>query len=314
MSPDSSSGTALSRRAQPAAPPLPRLGWFLLAMVTVTWGFNWTSLKVGLQEIPIWQFRSATCLVAGAALLLIAVLSGQRIAVPQPLWRPLVAGALLNITGWNMLAGFGVRVIPSGEAALLAYTMPIWATAFGIVLLGERFTWRIGAALLLGLCGVGILISNGFTGMGSSPAGIAAMLGAAFSWAIGTVMQKRIVWPVPVMVAAGWQLVIGAVPMILMATTEPFVIPHATPIALAALCYSCLFGMTLGYYAWFKIVSIFPAGIAAIGTVAVPVVGALSGVLLLGEPYGWRQLAALLAVTVSLSLVVTGGAPSRRIR
>jgi drug/metabolite transporter (DMT)-like permease len=314
MSPDSSSGPALSRPGQPSAPPLPRLGWFLLAMVTVTWGFNWTSVKIGLQEIPIWQFRGSTCLVGGLSLLVAAWLSGQRIAVPPILWRLLVLGALLNVTGWNMLAAYGVRAIPSGEAALLAYTMPIWATVLGILILGERFTWRIGAALLLGLTGIAILLSNGFSSMGRSPAGIAALLGAAFSWALGTVMQKRIVWPVPVMALAGWQLTIGAVPMILMATTEPFVIPHASPLGLATLGYSWLFGMTLGYYAWFKIVSIFPAGIAAIGTIAVPVLGALSGVLVLGEPYGWRQLVALLAVTVSLSLVLTGGAPGRRIR
>lgn len=301
----------LSRTGPP--PALPRLGWVLLAVLAVSWGFNWTALKISLREIPVWQLRASSCLVAGVGLLILARLGGQRIAVPRALWRLLALGALLNVTGWNVLSAYGVRLIASGEAALLAYTMPIWATILGVLLLGERLTWRIVAALLLGMVGILLLLSGGFGEIGRAPWGVLAMVGAALSWAIGTIYQKRIVWPLPVIVLAAWQLVLGALPIALVAaSTETLLIPQASAAALAAMAYITFIGMILGYYAWFKIVSLFPAGIAAIGSVAVPIMGSLSGALVLGEPFGWRQLAALLAVVASLCLILMGAGFRRR--
>ncbi len=301
----------LSRTGPP--PALPRLGWVLLAVLAVSWGFNWTALKISLREIPVWQLRASSCLVAGVGLLILARLGGQRIAVPRALWRLLALGALLNVTSWNVLSAYGVRLIASGEAALLAYTMPIWATILGVLLLGERLTWRIVAALLLGMVGILLLLSGGFGEIGRAPWGVLAMVGAALSWAIGTIYQKRIVWPLPVIVLAAWQLVLGALPIALVAaSTETLLIPQASAAALAAMAYITFIGMILGYYAWFKIVSLFPAGIAAIGSVAVPIMGSLSGALVLGEPFGWRQLAALLAVVASLCLILMGAGFRRR--
>jgi drug/metabolite transporter (DMT)-like permease len=301
----------LSRTGSP--PALPRLGWVLLAVLAVCWGFNWTALKISLREIPVWQLRATSCLVAGVGLLILARLGGQRITVPPALWRPLALGALLNVTGWNVLSAYGVHLIASGEAALLAYTMPIWATILGVLLLGERLTWRIVAALLFGMAGILLLLSGGLGEIGRAPWGVLAMVAGALSWASGTIYLKRIVWPLPVIVLAAWQLVLGALPMALVAgSTETLLIPQASAVALAAMAYIIFIGMILGYYAWFKIVSLFPAGIAAIGSVAVPIMGSLSGALVLGEPFGWRQLAALLAVVASLCLIVTGTGFRRR--
>jgi drug/metabolite transporter (DMT)-like permease len=301
--------TALPRSKPAAAPALPRLGWLLLALLAVSWGFNWTALKLSLREIPIWQLRATTCLLAGLGLLLIARLGGQRIALPVPLWRMMALGALLNVTGWNVLTAYGVRAIASGEAALLAYTMPIWATILGVLLLGERLTLRVLAALLLGMAGVLLLLSGGggFGALGQSPWGVLAMLGGALSWALGTIVQKRVAWPISIIAAAGWQLVIGAVPIVIVAAFgEPFVIFQVSDIAFAALAYNLFIGMILGYYVWFKLVSVFPASIAAIGAVAVPVMGTLSGAIFLHEPFGWPQFAALVAVVGALCLILLG--------
>jgi len=111
---------------------LPQRLWWVLAALTLAWGFNWTALKVALSEVPPWTFRSL-CLGAGSGVLFFALhLGRQRLAVPKGQWTRLWLLALLNITSWNMLVAFGVAMIPSGRAAILAYTMPVLAVPLSI--------------------------------------------------------------------------------------------------------------------------------------------------------------------------------------
>ena len=145
---------------------LPARLWGLLAALSLAWGFNWTALKVALAELPPWTFR-AICLGLGS-LVLFAVLhaSGQRLSRPRQ-WRRLWLHTLLNISAWNMFVAFGVRMIPSGRAAILAYTMPALAIPLSVWLLGERVTAGKLAGLLLGMTGMALLVGEGFVGIGA---------------------------------------------------------------------------------------------------------------------------------------------------
>jgi drug/metabolite transporter (DMT)-like permease len=295
------------------ARPLPRLGWLLLAAVSLFWGTNWVALKLSLVEIPVWQYRAVTSELSGLVLLLCAWLGGHPLRVPHRSWGPLLLGALFNVTAWQILIAFGVKLIAAGEAAVLAYTMPIWATILAAVFLGERLSLRILAALALAMAGIGVLLSPGVAQLGQSPLGVALTLGAAMSWALGTFVQKRVVWPIPVLAVAGWQLVLGGAPFVVVALAwEPFVMQDASALALWATAYTVALPLLFCQYAWLKVVSLFPASIASLGTVMVPIIGVLSGALVLGESIGWREITALLLVLASLVLVVlTPSAGSR---
>ena len=150
---------------------LPRHLWWVLAALTFAWGFNWTALKVALTEVAPWTFRSL-CLGLGSAVLF-AVLraGGQPLAVPQGQWPRLALLAFLNITCWNMLIAFGVALIPSGRASILAYTMPIWAIPLSVWLLGERVTRRRLAGIALGMVALALLLGESLVGLGAAPLG-----------------------------------------------------------------------------------------------------------------------------------------------
>jgi len=150
---------------------LPRHLWWVLAALTFAWGFNWTAMKVALSEVPPWTFRSL-CLGLGSAVLFAALrASGQRLAVPKGQWGRLALLAFLNITCWNMLIAFGVALIPSGRASVLAYTMPIWAIPLSVWLLGERVTPRRLAGLALGMIALVLLMGESLFGLGAAPPG-----------------------------------------------------------------------------------------------------------------------------------------------
>lgn len=281
------------------------LGIALLIGLTLAWGLNWPFMKIALSEIPVWQFRAVSTGLAAAALLLVARVSGQAMAIPRRHWPILVVAALFNITSWHLLIAFGVKLMPSGQAAILAFTMPIWAAILGSLILNEALTLRRIAALSSGLAAILLLSWRELANIEAHLLGVGLILLGAFNWAVGTIIQKRVKWTIASIPLAGWQLAIGVVPIIAVALfSGPFVWHKVSWEALGSAAYLTIVAMVFAYYAWFRIVTIFPASVAAIGTLLVPVVALLSGALILGETIGWREAAALVLAIVAVAIVI----------
>lgn len=285
---------------------LPRTGFLLLAALTVLWGSNWPMMKIALTEVPVWTFRSVCLLGGGVGILLIARGGGRDIRVPASEVPPLLVCAVFNIVGWHLCSAYGVSLIPAGRAAIIAFTMPLWAAALGSLVLHEPFTAHKAVGLTLGLAGLAVLIGPDIAAIGAAPLGAAFMLGAAVSWASGTVLMKRFHWTIPTAALAGWQLLAGAVPVTLGALImdgAPDPTAYSAKILLA-IVYVVLVPMVFCHWAWFTVVRLFPAGIAAIGTLAIPVVGVFLSAALLDERVGWRELVALMLICLSLAVVL----------
>ena len=293
-------------RRRASAQALPPLGFLLLAGLTLFWGGNWPAMKVALGEIPVWPFRSVCLIVGGSALLALVKLSGRSIRVPTSEIKPLLLCACFNVIAWHLLSGYGISLIEAGRASIIAFTMPVWATLLGRFVLGEALTGSKLLGLLLGMAGLAVLIGPDLRSLGAAPLGAGFMVAAAVSWALGTVLLKRVRWTIPVGTLAGWQLLAGAVPITLGAVAfEEFPNPADLSLpALGAMLYILSFPMVFCQWAWFSVVRLFPVAMAAIGTLAIPIVGVLSSGLLLGEPIGSRELAALALVCAALAVVL----------
>ena len=295
-----------------ATPGLPRAGFFLLVALTLFWGTNWPAMKIVLGELSPWGFRFLCLLPAGVVLLAIARFSGLGLRVPRREIGPLLLCATFAITGWHMLTAYGVSLIPAGRAVIIAFTMPLWAALMAVPLLGEPLTRRKVLGLGLGLVGLACLVGPDALALQTSPLGTGLVLMAAFSWGLGSLLFKRFTWTTPTVALAGWQLIAGSVPIVLGTLwTEGLPDPRAlSNEALFALTYTVAFPIIFCHWAWFKLVSIFPAAIAAIGTLAIPVVGVLSSALILGETIGLPEVAALLLVCAGLAVVLTRISPA----
>ncbi len=290
---------------------LPRLGLVLLAMLSLAWGLNWPIMKVALSEIPPWTFRTICTFGGAAGLFALCRLAGIRLAVPRGRRAVLVVAAILNVTGWVVLSALGLMVMAAGRASVIAFTMPVWVLLMGALFLGERLTLRRVAALALGLAGLAVLIGPGLAAVGEAPVGALYMCGAALSWAMGTIILKRVVWNAPVVALTAWQLAIGGVPVAVGALVwEAGSLGPVGPGAALAVAYNVFVCFMFGPYAWFKIVSLFPAAIAGIGSMTIPVIGVFSSAIFLGEPLGLQELGALALVLAALASVL-GGAPRR---
>lgn len=285
---------------------LPPAGFALLAGMTIFWGANWPALKISLSAVPVWSFRSLCLVGGGLGLLLIARLSGRALAVPRADRGALLLVALFNVIGWHLFSGYGVSLLPAGRAVIVAFTMPLWVVLLSSLILGERLTSAKLTGLALGIAGLGVLIGPDLLGLGAAPLGAAMMLSAAISWAFGTVLIKRHRWSIGSAVLAGWQLLIAAPPIILGAAVidgPPQAAWFTLPVILA-IAYVLLLPMIFCQWAYFETVRLFPAGIAAIGTLAIPVVGVFSSALVLGEATGPRELISLVLVCAALAVVL----------
>jgi len=292
---------------------LPRRLWWVLAGLTLAWGFNWTAMKVALSDVSPWVFRTL-CLGLGSAVLF-AVLraGGQSLAIPKGQLLRLALLAFFNITCWNMLVAFGMTMIPSGRAAILAYMMPAWAIPVSVWLLGERLTGARIAGLALGMVGLALLLGEGIASLGSAPLGSLLVLGASLSWALGTVLQKRYPMNMPAGPYTAWIMLLGGIPIFIGAllfddfrTLGKIDLWPALGIA-----YNVLIAFAWAHWAWIKIATSVPVTVFSLSMLVIPVVGVFSGMLFLGERPSWAEYAALGLVLASLLTVVV---PSRQTR
>jgi drug/metabolite transporter (DMT)-like permease len=278
----------------------------VLAALTFAWGFNWTAMKVALGEVAPWTFRSF-CLGFGSAVLFAALRAGgQPLAVPRGQWGRLAMLAFFNITCWNMLVAFGVALIPSGRAAILAYTMPVWAIPLSVWLLGERVTGRKLAGLALGVIALALLLGESLASLGAAPLGSLMVLGAALTWALGTVLQKRFPLRMPAGPYTAWIMLLGGVPIFLgMLLFEDLARLRGVSLqAWSGVLYNVLVSFAFAHWAWIKIATSVPVSVFAISMLIIPVIGVLSGMAFLGERPSLAEAAALFLVLGALATVI----------
>ena len=289
---------------------LPRSMWVLLGLLTLGWGFNWPMMKLTLAEMPVWTFRGVCVATGAAGLFLIARLGGQSLRVPQGQWTRLIVTSACNVTLWNVFIGYGLTMLPAGRSAILAYSMPIWAVLLCVFILHERLTRRRLLGLVLGMAGMALLIGREFTLMRASPLGAILVVGAAFGWALGTVLMKRYPMSLGTTALTAWQLLIGGLPIMIGALILDW--DHWRPIgtpAVIGLVYNMFFVFIFCYWAWFKIATTAPASVSSLSTLMIPIVGVFSGIWLLGESPQWQEYAALVLVIAALATVLI---PPRR--
>jgi len=280
----------------------------LLGALTLVWGTNWPLFRIALDELPVWTFRTIVMAIALATLLVILLLRGESFAVPKGKWPALIAAAAMNIGIWNIATSLAVLYIPSGHASVLAYTMPLWVALMGFVVFGQRLTPRLLAAIAIGAAAVVALMAPNFRDYAQAPAGLFWGLLAGFCWAVGTFIVKRTAWPGMGLSLTFWQVAICLPPIALGALVIDGLPTHwPSTKVLAATIYTGAIPMALGTTAWFALVKLLPAQVAALSSIAIPIVAIVSGILILHEPLSWLQAAAIASTVISLWLALVPG-------
>jgi drug/metabolite transporter (DMT)-like permease len=279
-------------------------GLMFLAITSIGWGFNWPATKYLLAELPPLTLRGGSGVIGAAILAILAVVSGQSLRVPRAMWPRLVLAAILNVACWMVLMGLALLWLPASEAALIAYTMPVWASVLAWPILGERPNLLRVISLLMAFAGLSAIMGgNGFAASMAKLPGIVMALGGSIGFAVGTVLAKRLPLNLPPITTAAWQIGIGCLPVALVGLAiEKTDVAALSDTGRWLLVYSILGQFCIAYVAWFAALARLPASVAAIGTMAVPVIGVVTSALALHEPLGPGQIAALVFTLAGVAL------------
>ena len=133
--------------------------------------------------------------------------------------------------------------------------------------------------------------------------GVLFALSAAILFALGTVLLKPL--PIPPLTALVWQLLIGCVPMIVLGLLfEKPKLDALTTVGWVAIAYMTIVPMGICYLTWFAALRRLPRATAAVATILTPVIGVIAAALMLGEPFGLKEILALGLTVCGIALVL----------
>jgi drug/metabolite transporter (DMT)-like permease len=289
------------------------LSWIALGVVYVVWGSTYLAIRVGVGHLPPLLFAGTRYVIAGALLYPIARRAAARSQASaqdriRPGARAWLAGAVVGILllfAGNGGVTVGETTLPSGFAAILVATVPLWMILFAWPMQHQRVTFRAAAALAVGLGGVIILV-GGSTASGHI-SGVILVLGAAAAWGFGSVLSHRLAVPSYAMLAAAIEMLAGGVVLLAagagsgeLSRIHWSAIPATSWIALAYLIGP---GSILGFTAYGYALSHLPVTTVSTYAYVNPVVAVLAGIVILGEQFTWRE--GLGAALVLVSVVIT---------
>lgn len=298
------------------------VAWVSLLIVWVVWGSTYLAIRVGVETMPPLLMAAARNLVAGVIMFPAAMGARRRaIRTGQPLSRwpnrkewlgCATVGVLLLVA--NGAVGIGEKTIPSGLAALLVATVPLWLLGIDAVLNHARLGRGPVAGLALGLVGVGLLSGLGGGAGRVSVVGVIIILVAAFTWALGTIMARRVTIPSSPALASGMELLCGgAALLVLSAAAGEFGSVHVARISTGswlALGYLIVVGSIVAFSAYGIAVRALPTATVATYAYVNPVIAVLLGTLILNERLTPAMFGGGALIVGAVVLVVRRSPPS----
>ena len=267
--------------------------------------------KQALTYAPPFAFAAERCVGGALALLLALKLMGRPLKLVAP--GPTLAIGLFQITGFMALSTWALVEGGAGKTAVLIFTMPLWTLLLAWPILGERILgtqWLAAASTLTGLL---LIIEpwNMHTSLLSKFLGVMA----ALCWAIGTVLVKRLRsrQPVDLLSLSTWQMLIGAVPLILLAVVIPERPTDWSAAYIGILAFMAVISTALCWWLWITLLDRVPAWEASLSVLGTPVVAIVSSRLMMGEEFKVSEAMGILLIGTGLALLsLIGWAASRR--
>jgi drug/metabolite transporter (DMT)-like permease len=280
-------------------------------ILSITWGYTWVLAKQALTYAPPFAFAAERCVGGALALFLALRLMGRPLKLVAP--GPTLAIGLFQITGFMALSTWALVEGGAGKTAVLIFTMPLWTLLLAWPVLGERIRgtqWLAAASTLTGLL---LIIEpwNMHTSLLSKFLGVTA----ALCWAIGTVLVKRLRsrQPVDLLSLSTWQMLIGAVPLILLAVVIPERSTDWSAAYIGILAFISVISTAMGWWLWITLLDRVPAWEASLSVLGTPVVAIVSSRLMMGEEFKLSEATGILLIGTGLALLsLIGWAASRR--
>ena len=288
--------------------PMHRHDWVLLVLLSVLWGGSFFFNGVALREVP--PLTVAFVRVAGGALCLLAVIAALGGTLPKRAadWLPFaVMGLVNNVIPFSLFL-IAQTIVPSGLAAVLNATTPLFAVLVMAAAGEERLTGQRVAGVAIGIGGVALLRAPGLS-TADQILGVTLCLAAALSYGFAGFWGRRALAGVPPLTSAAGQLICST-PMMAVAAAiaeRPWTLPMPGAVTWAALAGLATLSTALAYILFFRILNRSGAVNVVLVTLLIPVTTILLGHFVLAETLTARETAGALVIASAL-IVIDGRA------
>jgi drug/metabolite transporter (DMT)-like permease len=278
--------------------------WFppvALIFLSVIWGYTWILSKQALAYSPPFAFAAERCVGGALALFIALKIMGRPLRLTAP--GPTLAIALTQVTGFMAFQTWALVEGGAGKTAVLIFTMPIWTLLMAWPILGERIRggqWLAAVSTLSGL----VLIIEPWDLQANLFSKFLGVM-AALCWAIGTILIKRLRsnHSVDLFSLTAWQMVLGAVPLVLLALVVEERPTDWTMHYIGILIFMSIVSTALGWWLWIYTLDRVPAWEASLSVLGTPVVAIVSSRLVLGEAFNPLEMTGIILIGTGLLLL-----------
>ena len=284
-------------------------------MVCLIWGTTYLAIRISLETIPPLLMAAVRWIVAGGLLILLLHLRGERLPARRE-WPSLAVLGVLLLGFGNGAVVWAEQTVPSGLTAVLVATSPFWMVGIDALMPeGERLTVRRTLGLIVGFCGIVMLVWPEIRVGGSGHAflgGVVSAQVACVGWAVGSSYARKrgrgLAKEENVLATAAFEMLFGGIVLLGAALVmhEPERLSFTTRTA-SALLYLIFFGAIGGFSAYAYALKHLPIATVSLYAYVNPIIAVILGILILREPFNVRMLLAAAVVFVGIALVRADG-------
>ena len=291
----------------------PSTGKLLVAFaaIYIIWGTTYLAMRIAVETIPPFTVASTRFLLAGIGTFVYLRLTG----VPRPSlanWKSAALIGCLLLVGGNGMVMVAIQRIPSGIAALIVATTPLWMTIFDWLFYGgPRPTRQVVTGLALGTTGIALLMSPGDIWSGGENLHLPSMLlvlAATMSWSIGSLQSRRVNLPKNIFMTTALESICGGFLLLLLSfafgETSRLTTNSVSMISMLATAYLAVFGCLLALTAYSWLLKHVNASRVSTTAFVNPVIAVFLGWLILSEPISLRTFSAVILIVIAVVLIV----------
>ena len=281
------------------------LDLLLILLVTVSWGLNYPIMKFVVTSYPPLTFRAFTFTIGFVLLGAYALRRGESLHIPvSERWLAFKLG-MPNMVLWHLGLIYGVTLLNSGRAAIVGYTMPVWALLASVLMFKNTLTVRGIMGVFCSLLATFLLARDEMSNFAGQPLGLACTLAAAMAWGLGNAMMKNCKISISSMALTFWMLLLAAICFTVLAFVfEQDRWAWPTWMQFAAIFYAGAVTFAISYVAWFRVARKLTPVASGLSIMLVPMVGLSGGYWMLNEVVGLADITALFLILLAMAIVL----------